>query len=101
MHSDTTWVPNLLKGLGNYRFGRIRDTPIRLHIQRNEPCNLSTTNPMVINQAAPRLTLPRRLTLACEIKEHKQVHGEETKSQKVFDSTHQWGSTTEESVSCS
>jgi hypothetical protein len=97
---DTTWVPNLPKGLGNYRFGRIRDTPIRLQIQRNEPCNLSTMNPMFINQAAARLTLPRRLTLACEIKEHKQVHGEESKSQKVFDSTHEWGSTTEESVSC-
>jgi hypothetical protein len=58
-------------------------------------------NPLVINQAAARLTSPRRLTPAYEIKEHKQVHGEETKSQKEFDSTHKWGSTTEESVSCS
>jgi hypothetical protein len=47
------------------------------------------------------LTSSRRLTLACEIEEHKQVHREETKSQKEFDSTHEWGSTTKESVSCS
>jgi hypothetical protein len=40
-------------------------------------------NPLVINQAAARLTLPRRLTLACEIEEHKQVHREETKSQRI------------------
>jgi len=30
------------------------------------------------------------------IKEYKQVHGEATKSQKAIDSTHDWGSTTEE-----
>jgi hypothetical protein len=42
------------------------------------------------------LTSPRRLTLAYEIEEHKQVHGEETKSLKEFDSTHEWGSKTEE-----
>jgi hypothetical protein len=97
---DKSWIPDLLKGSDNYRFGRIRDTPIRLQIQRNDPRNLSTANPLVINEAAARLTSPRRLTLACKIKEHKQVHGEETKSQKEFDSTHEWGSTTEESVSC-
>ena len=31
-----------------------------------------------------------------QIEEHKQVHGEATKSQKAIDSTHDWGSTTEE-----
>jgi hypothetical protein len=77
---DKSWIPNLPKGSDNYQFGQIRDTPIRLQIQRNDPRNLSTTNPRVINQAAARLTSPRRLTLACEIEEHKQVHGEETKS---------------------
>jgi hypothetical protein len=66
--TDKTWIPDLLKGSDNYRFGWIRDTPIRLQIQRNEPCNLSTTNPLVINLAAARLTSPRRLTLACESK---------------------------------
>jgi hypothetical protein len=70
-------------------------------MQRNDPRNLSTPNPLVINQAAARLTSPRRLTLANEIEEHKKVHREETKSLKEFDSTHEWGSTTEESVSCS
>jgi hypothetical protein len=65
---DKTWIPDLPKGSDNYRFGWIRDTPIRLQIQRNEPCNLSTTNPLVINLAAARLTTPRRLTLACESK---------------------------------
>ena len=30
------------------------------------------------------------------IKEYKQVHGEATNSQKTNDSTHDWGSTTEE-----
>jgi hypothetical protein len=65
---DKTWIPDLPKGSDNYRFGWIRDTPIRLKIQRNEPCNLSTTNPLVISRAAARLTSPRRLTLACESK---------------------------------
>jgi hypothetical protein len=65
---DKTWIPDLPKGSDNYRFGWIRDTPIRLQIQRNEPCNLSTTNPLVINLAAARLTSPRRLTLGCESK---------------------------------
>jgi hypothetical protein len=65
---DKTWIPDLPKGSDNYRFGWIRDTPIRLQIQRNEPCNLSTTNPLVINLAAARLTSPRRLTLACKLK---------------------------------
>jgi hypothetical protein len=67
-HHDKTWIPDLLKGSYNYRFGWIRDTPIRLQIQRNKPCNLSTTNPLVINLAVARLTSPRRLTLACESK---------------------------------
>jgi hypothetical protein len=49
---DKTWFPDLPKGSDNYRFGWIRDTPIRLQIQRNEPCNLSTMNPLVINLAA-------------------------------------------------
>lgn len=31
-----------------------------------------------------------------QIEEHKLLHGEATKSQKVIDSTHEWGSTTEE-----
>jgi hypothetical protein len=66
--TDKTWIPDLPKGSDNYRFGRIRDTPIRLQIQRNEPCNLSTTNPLVINLAAARLTSPRRLTLVYESK---------------------------------
>jgi hypothetical protein len=101
MSSDKSWIPDLPKGLDNYRFGWIRDTPIWLQIQRNDPRNLSTVNPLVINQAAARLTSPRRLTLAYKIEEHKQVHGEETKSHKEFDSTHEWASTTEESVSCS
>jgi hypothetical protein len=65
---DKTWIPDLSKGSDNYRFGWIRDTPIRLQIQRNEPCNLSTTNPLVISRAIARLTSPRRLTLACESK---------------------------------
>ena len=43
---DKTWIPDLPKGSDNYRFGWIRDTPIRLQIQRNEPFNLSTTNPL-------------------------------------------------------
>jgi hypothetical protein len=46
---DMTWFPDLPKGSDNYRFGWIRDTPIRLQIQRIEPCNLSTTNPLVIS----------------------------------------------------
>jgi hypothetical protein len=83
--SDKSWMPDLPKGSDNYRFGQIRDTAIRLQIQRNDPRNLSLANPLVINQAAARLTSPRRLTLAYEIEEHKQVHGEETKSQKEFD----------------
>jgi hypothetical protein len=87
--NNNFWIPDLPKGSYNYRFGRIRDTPIRLQIQRNDPRNLSTANPLVINQAAARLTSPRRLTLAYKIKEHKQVQGEETKSQKEFDSTHE------------
>jgi hypothetical protein len=66
--ADKTWLSDLPKGSNNYRFGWIRDTPIRLQIQRNEPCNLSTTNPLVISRAATRLTSPRRLTLACESK---------------------------------
>jgi hypothetical protein len=66
--ADKIWIPDLPKGLDNYRFGWIRDTPIRLQIQRNEPSNLSTMNPLVINLAAARLTSPRRLTLACELK---------------------------------
>jgi hypothetical protein len=66
--SDKTWFPDLPKGSDNYRFGWIRDTPIRLQIQRNVPCNLSTMNPLVINLTAARLTSPRRLTLACESK---------------------------------
>jgi hypothetical protein len=99
--SDKFWIPDQPKSLDNYRFGCIRDTPIRLQIQINDPRNLSTTNPLVINQAAARLTSQRRLTLACKIEEHKQVHGEETKSHKELDSTHEWDSKTEESVSCS
>jgi hypothetical protein len=66
--TDKAWLPDLPKGSDNYRFGWIRDTPIRLQIQRNEPYNLSTTNPLVINLAVARLTSPRRLTLACESK---------------------------------
>jgi hypothetical protein len=65
---DKTWIPDLPKGSDNYRFGWIRDTQNRLQIQRNEPCNLSTMNPLVISRAAARLTSPRRLTLACESK---------------------------------
>ena len=65
---DMTWILDLPKGSDNYRFEWIRDTPIRLQIQRNEPCNLSTMNPLVINLAVARLTSPRRLTLACESK---------------------------------
>jgi hypothetical protein len=68
LDSDKAWIPDLPKGSDNYRFRWIRDTPIRLQIQRNEPCNLSTTNPLVINLAAARLTSSRRLTLACESK---------------------------------
>jgi hypothetical protein len=60
--------------------------------EMSPPRKLSTVNPLVINQAAAQLTSPRRLPLACEIEEHKQVHREETKSQKEFDSTHEWGS---------
>jgi hypothetical protein len=67
-NNDKTWIPDLPKGSDNYRFGWIRDTSIRLQIQRNEPYNFSTTNPLVINLAAARLTSPRRLTLACESK---------------------------------
>jgi hypothetical protein len=66
--ADKTWIPDLPKGSDNYQFGWIRDTPIRLQIQRNEPCNLSTMNPLVINLAVARLTSPRRLTLAYESK---------------------------------
>jgi hypothetical protein len=65
---DKTWIPDLPKGSDNYRFGWIRDTPIQLQIQRNEPCNLSTVNPRVTNLVAAQLTSPRRLTLACESK---------------------------------
>jgi hypothetical protein len=50
--ADKTWIPDLPKGSDNYQFGWIRDTPIRLQIQRNEPCNLSTMNPLVIHLAA-------------------------------------------------
>jgi hypothetical protein len=66
--TDKTCIPDLPKGTDNYRFGWIRDTLIRLQIQRNEPCNLSTMNPLVINLAAARLTSPRKLTLAYESK---------------------------------
>jgi hypothetical protein len=79
---DKSWIPDLPKGSDNYWFGPIWDTPIRLQNHRNDPRNLSTANPLVINQAAARLTSPRRHALACEIEEHKQVHREETKSQK-------------------
>jgi hypothetical protein len=93
---DKTWIPDLPKGSDNYRFGWIRDTPVRLQIQRYEPCNLSTTNPLVINLAAAQLTSLRRLTLACESKNTSKCTEKQPNHGKALDSTPEWGSTTEE-----
>jgi hypothetical protein len=38
---DKTWIPDLPKGSDNYRFGWIRDTPIRLQIQEMNPATLA------------------------------------------------------------
>ena len=45
------------------------DTPIRLQI---EPCNLSTTAPLVINQVTDQVDLAKKANPCLRNKEHKQ-----------------------------
>ena len=45
------------------------DTPIRLQI---EPCNLSTTTPLVINRGTAPVDLAKKANPCLQNKEHKQ-----------------------------
>ena len=47
-------------------------TPIRLQIQRPEPCNLSTTTPQVINRITKLVDLAKKANLFLRNEEHKQ-----------------------------
>ena len=55
------------------------DTPIRLQI---EPCNLSTTTPLVINQDTDLVDLAKKANPYLRNEEHKQ---EQEKSNQIVD----------------
>ena len=48
------------------------DTPIRLQIQRPEPCNLSTTTPLVINRVTKLVDLAKKANPCLRNEEHMQ-----------------------------
>jgi hypothetical protein len=63
-------------GRGCPIFRQVKDNSFRVDVTHRsgfrskdlEPCNLSTTIPLVINRVTIRLTSPRRLIPACETK---------------------------------
>jgi len=48
------------------------NTPIRLQTQRPEPCNLSTTTPLVINRVTKLVDLAKKANPCLRNEEHKQ-----------------------------
>ena len=48
------------------------DTPIRLQIQRPEPCNLSTTTHLVINRVTKLVDLAEKVNPCLRNEEHMQ-----------------------------
>jgi hypothetical protein len=68
-----TWFPLFRQVQDNYQFGRRATHRSDFRSQRPEPCNLSTTFPLVINRVTIWLTSPRWLIPTVN-REHKQEH---------------------------
>ena len=69
------------------------DTPIRASDRKIEPCNLSTTAPLVINRVTDQVDLAKKANPCLRNEEHKQEQGRTQPNCRCMINLTSWGLT--------